>query len=368
MVRIHPSWSSLLVALVASLLALATACAAPDPAGARIASARTTPLARTSARELVVIPKAGVRRWPGRTIAYWDSSREPIAVARAVAAWNRSGVGIRFVRARSARAARLIIRNTRDVPNGCGSGQATVGYVDPPGKAYVNILSDPAPKKQACAWPGQTLLVAHELGHVLGLGHVERGCRLMNTSFVEGIAPDGCITGTDESDYIDRIGTWRCRIIEAGDAVAAIRRYGGTLRPVRVEPTCNVVAPVAAPALAATWDPVAQRVQLAVRRPVSPFIPPFLQSRADRTERFEVYRGAGSTCVTTHRTPEAPFAEGLLPGGTWSVAAGGDEVVVDAGTTPGTWCYSAWAVDAFGKYGDGPATTSVLVPDAPPPA
>lgn len=334
--------------------ALALVVAVPVPASA-------------TARDIVLVPNAGFQRWPGRTITYWDTSREPVAVMRAVAAWNRSGLRIRFVRATSARAARLIIRNTRDVPNGCGTGKATVGYVAPPRKAYVHILSDPTPDTQACGWPGQTLLVAHELGHVLGLGHVQRGCRLMNTSFVEGIAPSGCVTGDTEDAYIARKATWRCRILELADVRAAVRLYGGTIRPVRANPNCNLVAPLAAPAVAAVWDPVERQVRLTLRRPAPQVIPPFLRSRADATERFELHRSKDA-CITTHVTRENPFAASLLPQWTWTAAAGADQLETDPGAAAGSWCWSAWAVDAFGKHGAGPGTSTIQIPEDPPAA
>lgn len=337
---------------------------APSNTPPAIVSDTFAPSSSPTARGSVVRPTFGVRRWPGRTITYWDASRERIAVLRAVSAWNRSGLRIKFIRARSARAAQLIIRNSRDVPNGCGTGIATVGYVEPPRKAFINILTDPTTDQQRCGWPGQTLVVAHELGHVLGLGHAARGCRLMNTTFVEGIAPSGCVTAFEEDDYIARSATWRCRILEPADVRAAVRLYGGVVRPVRANPNCDLVAPLAAPTLTASWNPVELRVDLTIQRPGSQSIAPFLRARADRTERFELHRSR-DTCASEHSTRANPILPTLIPPTTWTALPGSTQSEGDAGVSTGSWCYSAWAIDQFGKFGRGPATATVLVPEPP---
>ena len=46
----------------------------------------------------------------------------------------------------------------------------------------------PTPTDRAAPGPGQTQVVTHELGHVLGLEHYMGGCSLMNTSHTNGVA------------------------------------------------------------------------------------------------------------------------------------------------------------------------------------
>ena len=162
--------------------------------------------------------EAAPRKWPKGRITYVDKSRDRDAVKAAVKAWNTSGLRVRFVKVSSARKARLVIKNTRRVPAGCGTGFGTLGYPGPGRKATVSILHGSEADGQKCAWPGQTLVVAHELGHVLGLDHDMSRCSLMNTSHTNGVAPSLCI-----GDDIDaaKPGRWRCRVIEKVDLKAA---------------------------------------------------------------------------------------------------------------------------------------------------
>ena len=161
----------------------------------------------------------------------------------AVRAWNTSGLNIRFVKVSSVRKARLVIRNTKRVPAGCGTGLGTLGYPGPGRKATVNILHGTDADGQKCAWPGQTLVVAHELGHVLGLEHNMSGCSLMNTSHSNGVAPSLCV-----GDDIDEVkpGRWRCRVIEKVDLRRAKRIYGGTPRLDETE-WCDAIARIPPP-------------------------------------------------------------------------------------------------------------------------
>lgn len=312
--------------------------------------------------------RGSVPTWPGRTISYHDASRDKVAVRRAVMAWNRSGLRIRFVRARSARTAQVVIRNTRDVPAGCGTGTASLGYVGRGRKAYVNILNDPRPKRQGCSQAGQTLVVAHELGHVLGLRHVPtRRCSLMNPAHVDGVAPAGCFGPFETANLRARLGTWRCRILEPFDVRRAIGMYGGRLRPMRGRPWCNLFQQLpAVPAIVAAWDEASQRVKLTLRRPATRPIPPYLRASANSPERFEVYRAPGS-CIRAHRGFGTPDYDDTWIS-QWTVPAGSDEVFYEDELAAGTWCWSAWARDALGKPGAGPTTMTLAVPEVEDPA
>ncbi len=136
---------------------------------------------------------ARVRRWPRGTITYVDATRDRGAVKRAVRFWNDSGVDVRFQKIKNKRRADLVIRNSRRVPGGCGTGLATLGYTGRR-QAFVNILHGSDADGQTCAEPGQTLVMTHELGHVLGLGHDDSKCSIMNSYHVNGVAPSQCFT------------------------------------------------------------------------------------------------------------------------------------------------------------------------------
>ena len=160
------------------------------------------------------------RPWPKGRITYVDKSLDHDAVKAAVRAWNKSGIDIRFVKVSSARKARLIIENTKRVPSGCGSGYGTLGYPGPGRKATVSILHGTDADGQRCAFPGQTFVVTHELGHVLGLDHYMRGCT--PTGWHRRCA--SATTSTRRSPDVGAAGSWRRSTSSAPSASTAASR------------------------------------------------------------------------------------------------------------------------------------------------
>jgi hypothetical protein len=114
-----------------------------------------------------------VRVWPGTTIAYRDltgASGYSGPIRRAVAAWNRIGIGVRFVAAGTQPASVEIVYS----PGRClsaNAGRAPLGFQQFGARVVV----------RSCPRIVRALLVAHELGRVLGLTPDDRTCSLMNS-------------------------------------------------------------------------------------------------------------------------------------------------------------------------------------------
>ncbi len=161
-------------------------------------------------------------RWPGATITYYNAARTwAWSVRQAVAAWNSSGIRIRFVPASSRRSAQVLILarrlpRLRDV--GVVAGQATFGYLG--GRRAFVLLARPA------SWNDRFVMArvaAHELGHVLGLRHREEHCKVMNPHLAR------------DCDPMAEANAWLCGPLPR-DLAKAERLYG--VRPADVDPYC----------------------------------------------------------------------------------------------------------------------------------
>ena len=314
---------------------------------------------------LATAAEAAPRKWPKGRTTYVDQSRDRDAVKAAVKAWNTSGLRVRFVKVSSARKARLVIKNTRRVPAGCGTGFGTLGYPGPGRKATVSILHGSDADGQKCAWPGQTLVVAHELGHVLGLDHDMSRCSLMNTSHTNGVAPSLCI-----GDDIDaaKPGRWRCRVIEKVDLKRAKRIYGGKPRLNETE-WCDAIERIPATG-AVTPTQMGSGFRITVTRAPEPAVPGWLGTWAYGEPGFEV-----------HATPAACTA---VPGddatqvgvGLWGATPVGGAAEEYLGALPaGPVCLSVWQFDQGYNFAQAPTTVMVTgtgvrvsarTPDLPP--
>jgi hypothetical protein len=259
--------------------------------------------------------------WPGRpaTIGYWNGTAYGPQVAQAARAWNESGARVRFRRVSRARAQLLIVSDRRSAAgeNGLAHGFATVGY-QPRNRVTIG---------RGARGIGVVGLIAHELGHVLGLVHDDERCAVMNSAFWSRCMPSPT-----------------CSILQRDDVRGAIRRYGGRIRPVRPE-----LCPPAPVALAVARNGETGRLEAAVTLP-----------QAD-VSGVLTRRAVG-------RCPERPTV--VFDG---REGTAGSVVQVDVsprGTLVGlesqTLCVRAWTYDATGRISAEPVTQQVgLAPAGP---
>lgn len=159
-------------------------------------------------------------RWPTSTITYYNEiPAYAWAVDSAAYAWNTSGARVQFLKS-SRRDAKVLIGIRWFKAAGDARVQRSRGrFVS----AQVGIQSGRDRYTMA-------LVVTHELGHVLGLGHEDRVCATMNSSLVDNHT-EHCPAAPQ--------GMWVCRLLRSDDVRGAVSLYGGTARPIRGPEFCN---------------------------------------------------------------------------------------------------------------------------------
>jgi hypothetical protein len=174
---------------------------------------------------LVVVPTAGAYhleggRWSTRTITYYNEvPAYSWAVDTAAFAWNSSGARVRFLKT-SRRNAKVLLG---------------IRWFTPAGEARIDRRNGRIYGAKVGIRSGQdrytmVLVVAHELGHVLGLDHEDATCATMN-SRLDGNHPEHCPAPP--------AGMWVCRPLRADDVRGAVSLYGGSVRPIRGPEFCS---------------------------------------------------------------------------------------------------------------------------------
>ncbi|MFT4009008.1 MAG: M57 family metalloprotease [Nocardioidaceae bacterium] len=160
------------------------------------------------------------RKWPGKAIRYWAKLPKSYqwSLDAAIKSWNDTGLKLKLKLVKSKAKANATIRID---PRIGSDGLATVGYTR--GYNWIKLMPGEVYGSGAGLAYSRTMLahiIAHEIGHNLGLRHNTRvQCALMQP-FLDG----GSCPLLDKQ----RPGYYVCQIVDKAALVPMVRKYGGT--------------------------------------------------------------------------------------------------------------------------------------------
>jgi PKD domain-containing protein/matrixin len=269
-----------------------------------------------------------------RTVTYYNAAgKYDAGVKAAVRAWNRSGVRLRWKAAPRSRADVTIEINRRLASSGVAMFQPRNGRVHG-GRIQVRndlrTLGGTPGRRQAVI----TLVMAHEMGHLMGLDHEDRRCAVMQPH------GDGCPLPTERWRY-------RCRTLERDDVRGAVKLYGGRVKALGSAFCAEEPKPAAPTELSAAGVPRdgSVDVQVSVRAPAG-------------ARKLRVVSRQG-TCPTGPDDRRATFI-----GEVDKPRAGQVVTLIDYPFASGTRCYAAFAIGRYERPSDAVTTTYLGVPIA----
>ncbi len=258
-----------------------------------------------------LLPSYG--RWRSHTFNYFNSAKAfSGAVKQAAAAWNRSGMKGKWKPVSRGRADIIIKVNSMiGVAGLATSWNGNRGLIE----LNANTLKGKSPDARAT----QGGVVAHEMGHIIGLDH-ENGCATMNA-----VLWSGCKQPKEPWLY-------RCGLLQSDDIRGAVKLLGGKAKKPGKEFCPLEKAPGKVTNLTGTWDAEVQVMKLSWSLPSK-------NAPASATVR----RGG-------------PDGDCPKPGKGTKVSDVGRDRATDYQPKAGTYCY---VVTSEGKLGRPGASTSV---------